>query len=130
MKLTNDEINAIKTDAADNWNDDLQKAIAAHLYGFWRVRRNGVLAFADTGQIAEIENQITSQDAVEQTPPPSAPNASAPPPQQPATTEAAPAGAPASSQAPATTTAQPATTEAAPAQTASSEQKSSNNPTT
>lgn len=69
-KVTNEQIEAIKADAAASWNDDLDLAIAAHVHGAGVVLRSGsqIMDWFDKKQIASIKGQITKFDNAAKTP--------------------------------------------------------------
>ncbi len=54
---------AILKDAKENWDNDLTKAAAAHLYGANVVRRCGgnVPPFADTDAVAALEKELSAK---------------------------------------------------------------------
>ncbi len=70
MALEKEQIEAIKKDAADNWNGDLDLAIAAHIHGAGVVLKSGsqILDWHDKNKIASIKGLITKADKAAKTP--------------------------------------------------------------
>lgn len=70
MALEKKVIDAIKQDAADNWNGDLDLAIAANIHGAGVVLKSGnqVLDWMDKKQIQTIKGLITKFDNAAKTP--------------------------------------------------------------
>lgn len=59
--MTNQEINRIKNYAAENFDGDIDLAIAAYLYSLWKVKKSaGIPVFADLDEIAKVRAEYES----------------------------------------------------------------------
>ncbi len=70
MALDKEQIEAIKKDAAENWNGDVSLAAAAFVQGAGVVRRcgNQIMDWFDKKQIATIKGLITKSETATKTP--------------------------------------------------------------
>lgn len=70
MALEKEQIDALKKDAADNWNNDLDLAIAAQIHGAGVVMKSGsqILDWMDKKQIQTIKGLMTKADNADNAP--------------------------------------------------------------
>lgn len=70
MALEKEQIDAIKADAAENWNGDLDLAIAAQIHGAGVILKSGsqVMDWMDKKQIQTTKGLITKADNAAKTP--------------------------------------------------------------